>query len=191
MPEISGIPLDAVNPPSFRSVMGLESHALFKASMPVYNGANNVSGHETWEANFDAFMPISGSDAFASTIHNGTQEPPRSLSLPRMVDEMHRGREPEQEGHRWSFSVASDEPGTPSMAQSKKPTKSLHAALGFMSPRLSPLVKKVVKTIQTSPVIGKKTLKNGAQSTNNRSTNVAEKSKKPVWMRCICCSKID
>jgi hypothetical protein len=189
--------LDITAAPSFTNVADPESLALFKAATPTPNATNDVCGHGAWEANFDTFVPVNGSDTFMSTTHNATpQGVLRSSSLPRLMDRLHgeQGVHYEQEeGHRWSFSVASDELATPSLAPSEKQKiRSLHAALGFMSPRISPLVKKVVKSIQTSPVVGKTMPKHRAQNMSVKSSaSVMEKPKRPLWARCVCCSKIE
>lgn len=131
------------------------SFSSFIEQVPTFQAGNYVpgieNGGEKWEANFDLMVPAT--------------QGPRSLSLPREAGDNTHGQR--QKG---TFSLFSRE--APAASQSKPS--------GFLSPKLSPIVKKVVNKVWAKPE---------QVVRHEESSNIMDKEpKKWMWRCCVCCS---
>lgn len=159
--------------PSFMSLVDPASHELFKACMPAYQTSSNVFGHENsgekWEANFDLMVP---SQSQISPL----QEITRSISLPRIATSVVPAgtRQISTEVNNVSLKSL-----TPTASPKAKPAI-------LLSPKLSPLVKKMVQKVRTTPAVASKVLSTASNmlSPNTVDNNVKQGS---IWSRCMCC----
>eukprot|EP00250_Pteridium_aquilinum_P019145 c24316_g1_i2 orf=189-2066(+) len=147
--------------PSFMSLVDPKSQALFAASMPMYqvgSGFGQENGGVTWVANFDLMAP-------------STQEISRSVSLPRS------GTEASEQRPGQSFSFAS--------GRGEEPSKKEKSKSGLLSPKLSPLMQKVVSKVRTTPAAANGVLNTVRQAVSPKDFDKTSSSKS-ILACCVC-----
>lgn len=163
---------DAMEPfeaPSFMSLVDPKSHALFEASMPTFQASSTHygqgNGGEKWVASFDLMAP-------------STQEITRSSSMPRSGADA-SGHRPGQ-----SFSFGTGREQEPSKKESDLP-HAHQTKLGFLSPKFSPIVQKVVDKVRTTPAVANGML-HSVRQVMSPTTSDKKSTSKSLLTRCMC-----
>lgn len=168
----SSTSLDFMEPfeaPSFMSLVDPKSHALFEASMPTYQAHSSGDGHENdeekWVADFDLVAP-------------STQEITRSISMPRPGSDT-PGQRP---GPSVSFTVDREQEPTKKEGQSPSAQRSI---AGFLSPKLSPIVQKVVDKVRSTPAAANGVI-NSVRQVMSPKASSKKSTSGSLLTRCMC-----
>ncbi|MCO5566737.1 hypothetical protein L7F22_020417 [Adiantum nelumboides] len=165
----SSLDMEPFEAPSFMSLVDPKSQAIFEASMPTYqtkhSGYEHERGEEPWVASFDLVAP-------------STQEITRSISMPRSGSDT-SGQRP---GQSVSFTVNREE--EPSKKENQSP--SAHRSIsGFLSPKVSPLVQKVVDKVRSTPAVANGVLNSVRQAMSPKASGKKATSGS-LLTRCMC-----